>query len=346
MTGSNLLDARWRAAQRPAAPAPIMQTFLPAAIAFLHKILDYITCFISEQFHRWSRNLVNLLFFSKIKKVAIVTGGNKGVGFATVKALAKVFDGDVYLTARNEERGLAAVKLLEQDFDIKVKFHLLDIDDPESIATLATFIKTTYGGLDVLINNAGIAFKHDATETVAEQAKVTVATNYFSVKNTCDQLFPLLRSGARVVNVSSICGFLLKIPSDELKKKLASPSLTYEELDNLMNDYVQSAQAGNHAEKGWPSNSYVVSKVGLSALSRIQHRDVSADDDIAINHIHPGYVDTDMTSHKGPLTMDEGAKASVYAATLPPKTEIKGQYIWFDCSLVDWVNGPQPDKWT
>ena len=48
-------------------------------------------------------------------KVAIVTGGNKGVGFGVVKGLAKVFDGDVFLTARNVERGMAAVKLLEQE---------------------------------------------------------------------------------------------------------------------------------------------------------------------------------------------------------------------------------------
>ena len=62
-----------------------------------------------------------------MKKVAIVTGGNKGVGYATVKALAKRFNGDVYLTARSEERGQTAVKLLEQDFGIKVHFHALDI---------------------------------------------------------------------------------------------------------------------------------------------------------------------------------------------------------------------------
>ena len=68
--------------------------------------------------------------------------------------------------------------------------------------------------------------------------------------------------------------------------------------------------------------------------------------DIAINHIHPGYVDTDMSSHKGPLTLDEGAKSSLFAATLPPNTDIKGQYIWFDCSILDWVNDVTPVKWT
>ena len=49
-----------------------------------------------------------------------------------------------------------------------------------------------------------------------------------------------------------------------------------------------------------------------------------------------------MTSHKGPLTPEEGAKSSIFAATLPAGTDIKGKYIWYECSLVDWINGPKP----
>ena len=64
--------------------------------------------------------------------------------------------------------------------------------------------------------------------------------------------------------------------------------------------------------------------------------------DIAVNHVHPGFVKTDMTSHKGHFTIEDGAKSSLFAATLPPNTDIKGQYIWFDCSILDWVNGPIP----
>ena len=197
-------------------------------------------------------------------KVAIVTGGNKGVGFGICRGLAKVFDGDVLLTARNEERGMKAVKDLEQE-GLTVKFHLLDIDDPKSNAALATFIKEKYGGIDVLVNNAAIAFKQAATEPFGVQAKVTIATNYFSVQDTCNQLLPLLRSGARVVNVSSAAGYLGLIKGEELKAKFATSgsTLTYEALDGLMKDFVDSANAGDHAAKGWPNSTYVVSKVTL-----------------------------------------------------------------------------------
>ena len=95
---------------------------------------------------------------------------------------------------------------------------------------------------------------------------------FFSVKNTCNQLFPLLRSGARVVNVSSSCGFLHRIPDEGLRKKLSSDDLTYEELDGLMNEFIQTTQDETHSQKGWPNSTYDVSKVGLSALTRIQQR--------------------------------------------------------------------------
>ena len=279
-------------------------------------------------------------------KVAIVTGGNKGVGFGICRGLAKVFEGDVLLTARNVERGMKAVKDLEKE-DLTVKFHLLDIDDPKSVATLAAFVKDKYGGIDVLVNNAAIAFKQAATEPFGVQAKVTIATNYFSVQDCCNQLFPLLRNGARVVNVSSSAGFLGRMKDGDLKSKFASSgsTLTYEELDNLMRDFMEAANAGDHVAKGWPDHTYAVSKIGLSALTRIQQQKFSENPDlkdVVINHVHPGYMSTDLTCHKGPLTIDQGAKSSIFAATLPPDTDVKGQYIWSDCQILDWVHGPIP----
>lgn len=274
-----------------------------------------------------------------MKKVAIVTGSNKGIGFATVRGLAKEFDGDVYLTSRNIERGMQAVKDLENE-GLTVHFHQLDIDSPQSNAALAAFIQEKYGGIDVLVNNAGVSFKGSP---FGYQAQVNISTNYFSVKNVCQNLFPLLRPGARVVNVSSERGFLGNIKDENLKKKFGDVgNLTYEQLDALMTEFVKAAQDGTHLGKGWPNKTYIVAKVGLSALTRLQQRDMKIED-VAINHVHPGYVNTDLTSHKGHLTIDEGAKSSIFAATLPPQTDLKGQFIWADCSIVDWVNGPLPE---
>ena len=95
---------------------------------------------------------------SSSTRVALVTGANKGLGFAIVRALAGGFQGDVVLTAPDEALGRAAVQQLQAE-GLSPRFHQLDITDLQSIHALRDFLRKEYGGLDVLVNNAGIAFK-------------------------------------------------------------------------------------------------------------------------------------------------------------------------------------------
>ena len=137
-------------------------------------------------------------------RVAVVTGANKGIGYQIVKLLcqSKTLD-TVYLTARDEGRGSAATDALKREGITPVKFHRLDLESRESIDQLSSHLKETYGGLDVLINNAGFAYKPDTTAPFEEQARVTNRTNFFSTLAICDALVPLMRDGGRVVHVSS-----------------------------------------------------------------------------------------------------------------------------------------------
>ncbi|XP_046392020.1 carbonyl reductase [NADPH] 3-like [Ischnura elegans] len=285
-------------------------------------------------------------------KVAVVTGGNKGIGYAIAKGLCEKFDGVVYLTARDEGRGKAAVAELNK-LGFKPLFHVLDIEKTDTVVAFKEHIVKTHGGIDVLVNNAAIAFKHDAKEPFGQQAEVTVRVNFTSVLNTCHVLFSILRPGARVVNLSSCCGHLFKINGEEphaskLRERFASPSLTEDELCALMEEFVKAAKAGDHVAKGWSNSAYNASKVGLSALTRIQQRAFDADTSrpgIVVNHVHPGYVDTDMTSHKGPLTIEEGAVAPLYLALLPPteSTTPKGAYVWKDKTILEWTKELPPN---
>lgn len=271
-------------------------------------------------------------------KLAIVTGGNKGIGYAIVKALCEKFDGDVYLTARDVGRGEAAVGRLNE-LGLKPKFHQLDVTDIGSVAAFAKFVADKYTGIDVLVNNAVIAFKAAATDPFGVQAEETIRVNYFALRTVCDALFPLLLPGARVVNLSSSAGRLSVIPGEELRRTLSSSLLTIDELDTLMRQFVEKAKSGDHEKSGWPSSAYCVSKVGVSALTFIQQRafDVDPRTDIVINSVHPGYVDTDMTSHKGPLTIEQGAEAPVYLSLLPAgEQNVKGRYVWNDKTIKDW----------
>ena len=281
------------------------------------------------------------------RRIAVVSGSNKGIGFSIVKLLVqRGFDGDVFLTSRDEGRGQQAVKELAEKFNVNAKYHQLDIDDVKSIERLRDFVQKTYGGLDVLVNNAGMAFKRAATEPFAVQAEVTVTTNYFGTLNVCNILFPILRPGARVVHLSSSCGHLSQIPSPELRRRFNAKDLTIDQLSALMNEFIAAAKDGSAKEKGWGTSAYNASKVGVSALGFAHQRQFDKDsrEDIIVNVVHPGYVDTDMSSHKGPLTPDQGADAATYLALLPPKdaSNPKGAYVWYTREVVPWDSEDLP----
>ncbi|XP_064481688.1 carbonyl reductase [NADPH] 1-like [Ornithodoros turicata] len=279
-------------------------------------------------------------------KVAVVTGGNKGIGFAIVKLLCHKFDGHVYLTARNKDRGKAALEQLKK-LGLNPRFHELDIDDVVSISRLHDFLKDTYGGLDVLVNNAALGYhKDDSGFLYHQQVEQIVRTNYFSVVNVCNHLFPILRPHARIVNVSSSAGMLKRIPGEEIQSKFIAAD-TVEKLSELMKAYVADVKAGSHMQNGWGDQPYIVSKVGLTALTSIQQRAFSEDvtrPDIVVNAVHPGRVQTDMSNHKGNMTTDEGAEAPVFLALLPMNSESpKGHFVWSDKKIVPW-DGPRPDS--
>lgn len=139
--------------------------------------------------------------------IAVVTGANKGIGLEIVRRLA--LQGlTVILTSRDRSRGLQATQSLQSQGLSNVLFHQLDIGSSESRTAFAEWIQGTYGGLDILVNNAAVF--HNTT--VYEDAVETMRVNYRGTVELTELLLPLLRgssaAGARVVNVSSIVGRL------------------------------------------------------------------------------------------------------------------------------------------
>ncbi|KAJ8298460.1 hypothetical protein KUTeg_024991, partial [Tegillarca granosa] len=203
--------------------------------------------------------------------------------------------------ARNEDLGKKAVEDLKKE-GCSSKFHQLDITDKSSIDKLKSFLQSTYGGLDILVNNAGIAYKAASTAPFSEQAEVTIRTNFTATLDVCNALFPLLRPHARVVNVSSMVSEMaIKKCSSDMQKRFKDPNLTMNQLCDLIKKFVTDAKTGDHQKSGFPDSSYGMSKVGITCC--------------------PGYVDTDMTSHKGHKTIDQGADTPLYLAMLPPNTK-------------------------
>ncbi|CAH8831610.1 unnamed protein product [Trichobilharzia szidati] len=272
-------------------------------------------------------------------KLAFVTGSNKGLGYGIIKRLAKFYSGewDIYLTARNVERGQEAVEKLNKE-GLSVKFHQLDITVPESRKEFLSYIAKNHPlGINVAVNNAGIAYKVNSTAPFGEQARVTVGTNFTSTVDFTEEFIPLLAANARVVNVTgSIFLPSLKKMNKELYQKIRGP-MTISELREFMAEFVKCAEDGTYSDKGWLPNAYAVSKLGLTKASQIFGDMLKSDARrIIFNSCCPGYVNTELTSHKGVKTIDEGADTPFYLATLPPDAQNPINQFVYDRKVIAW----------
>ncbi|CAK1603020.1 unnamed protein product [Parnassius mnemosyne] len=271
-----------------------------------------------------------------VTKVAIVTGSNKGIGFEIVKGLCSRFDGTVYLTARNEERGRQAVKKLEK-LGLKPLFHILDVTSENSIQEFAKYISDHHSGIDILVNNAGV-LDFDKPVTSFEDAKKLMNTNFYSLLTISKFLYPLLNNDARVINISSDWGLLSNIRKQHWLDTLIKEDLTVDEILQFVNDFLQAAKNGKNSYISFAGHygDYKVSKVAMSALTFVQQYEfIKQGKNISINCVHPGFIKTDMTNGMGDFTPERGARAPLYLALDAPQT-LKGTFVWHDCHQVNW----------
>jgi NAD(P)-dependent dehydrogenase (short-subunit alcohol dehydrogenase family) len=220
-------------------------------------------------------------------RVALVTGGNRGIGVAIVRGLARV-GFTVLLGSRSLDQGRAAAAGLDGD----VRPVALDVTSQEQVDALAATVGAQYGHLDVLVNNAGVStltfrsldhLPRPSEETVGDMRSV-YEVNVFGVVRMMSAFLPLLlRSPSpRVVNVTSRRGSI--------------------------------GEEG--AWVGQPSMVYSSSKTALNALTAHYAREF-ADTALKVNGAAPGHVATEFNGFRGTRTPDEGAAVAVRLATLP-----------------------------
>lgn len=221
-----------------------------------------------------------------MKRIALVTGANKGLGLETARQLAK--EGiTVLMASRNKEKGTEAVQKLKSE-GLEVEFVQLEVTNEAETDALVQYIDTSYGKLDILVNNAGIMHGEESTgantaEIVkAKVLKETFDVNFFSLVSLTQKLLPLIKKSdsGRIINVSSILG------SNTVQSDESSPW------------------------SGIKPFAYNASKAALNSFT-VHLAAALKDSGIKVNSAHPGWVKTDLGGKNAPLEAPEGAKTSV-----------------------------------
>ncbi|KAL8227897.1 hypothetical protein R6Q57_015481 [Mikania cordata] len=275
--------------------------------------------------------------------VSVVTGANKGIGLEICKQLAS--NGvKVVLTARDEKKGTDALdKFKGTNLSDLVMFHQLDVVDPVSVASLAQFVRTQFGKLDILVNNSGIggvtadeeALRGSRTcdkeatgsqiewkNILSESYELTVQciqTNYYGTKRMVEHFIPIMESSdsPRIVNVSSSMGKLKGIKNEWAKGTLSDiENLTEDKIDEVLNEYLKHFKDGLLEAKGWPPfmSAYILSKAAMNAYTRIMANKYPT---FSINCVCPGFVKTDLNYNTGILSVEDGAETPVKVALSP-----------------------------
>eukprot|EP01035_Chromulina_nebulosa_P017532 gene17532-23094_t len=262
--------------------------------------------------------------------IAVVTGSNKGIGFEIVKKLSSIGYKTILATRNVDLGSKAASSLRSQGLD--VEFRELDISSDESIKAFVSKFQSDYGKCDVLVNNAAIAFKGSDPTPFKLQAEPTIKTNYFGTLSLTTLMLPLLQnsSSPRIVNVASQAGLLGILPSNDRKKFFTSETLTVDDLSEALNQFVVDVKNEKHKENGWPNSCYGISKLGVIALTKVLARNYP---NIIINACCPGYCKTDMSSHGGNRSAEEGARTPFYLSTLTTGS-VTGKFFYDEKEIV------------
>ena len=230
-------------------------------------------------------------------KVALVTGGNKGIGLEIARQLAQSGIA-VFLGARDLTRGQQAVAGLAST-GVDAEAIEIDLNDEQTIAAAAQVIGDRHGRLDILVNNAGIVDAEDGPPSVATigAARRLMETNFIGTLAVTQAMLPLLRRSpaGRIVNLATTLGSLA-INGD--------PSSPYYEARLL---------------------GYNASKAALNMLT-VQLAAELKGTRIAVNSVAPGYVKTDLTGNNGFMTAEEGARLPVEYALLG-EGAVSGRFI-------------------
>ncbi|KAJ3095548.1 Carbonyl reductase [NADPH] 3 [Phlyctochytrium planicorne] len=260
-------------------------------------------------------------------QVFLVTGANKGIGFAIVKGLAKALEeknATILMGCRNVELGKAALLSLEEMGFKNLGLIELDIADLDSIKKAKDEIVANYGGIDVLVNNAAIFAGWNDAEP--ETAVKIMKTNYTGTYNMTKEFLPVFQPQGRIINVSSEAGRRALEKFDEgLKTRFLKDDLTFTELDAMIVEYITNLKQKTHQQTGWSAPAYIISKIALNMQTRIFARETPREN-VLINAVNPGWVKTDMGGPDAAMTPEQAAERILHLCFIPAADATHGKF--------------------
>ena len=223
------------------------------------------------------------------KKIALITGANKGIGFETARQLAQAGFHVIVAGRQGVPAQEAAASITREG--LSAEAIALDITDTDSIEAATKSIQERHGRLDALVNNAGImkdAFDKAPSQQSIDVWRSTFDTNVFGLVAVTNAFLPLLKrsEAARVVNVSSILGSMAAN---------TDPASTFYD---------------------FKIPAYNISKTAVNAWT-VHLAYELRDTGFKVNAAHPGFVKTDLHGVDAPMSPAEGAATSVRLAMLP-----------------------------
>jgi carbonyl reductase 1 len=274
-------------------------------------------------------------------RLILVTGANKGIGFYVVKKLVQESPSNstiILLGSRDLKRGQDAVIQLNSPSNVHVL--QLDTSSRDSIIHGIDEIKQKYGGqLDVVINNAGIS----TTEITASAARELFNTNYYGIKMLNENLLPLMRQNGRIINVSSRVGtIILQEASQTLQEKYTSPTLTKDQLDQLVEDFISAIETNSVERLGYNLKStflvYGVTKAALNALTQVEAREWSGIKNLLVVSVTPGLCATDMARDIPNARPPELGADSILYVVNTPQNELENGGFYRDGRQLPLIN--------
>lgn len=232
-------------------------------------------------------------------KVAIVTGGTRGIGYAIVEKYLQHGATVVLCGSRKETADKAVAKLKKINSDYKVDGIGLDLNSPEDVKKAFNEVKSTYGSLDILVNNAGISSRENLYDYTFEEFKSVIDLNVNAVF-VCSQAAAIImkeKGGGVILNTSS-----------------------------MVSIYGQSSGIG-----------YPTSKFAVNGLTKSLARELGKDN-IRVNAVAPGIINTDMVAAL-PDTMIKPLIATIPIGRIGEPEDIANAFVFLASDMASYVTG-------